>query len=276
MQTSALRSRTPRGDPVIVTALALDPIEKKPLARFAPGSKVFSVGSLGCTMHCPWCQNHNIAQPSNPDDVACRTMTAQQLVAQAKEYVPYGNIGLAYTYNEPLLHWRDVLECAKLAHSCGLVNIMVTNGAASERVISELAPYVNAWNIDLKAATQEGYDVCGCRIEDVKRTIKIAHASQLEPAQMAIPYPGAGKQDWPKRPHVEVTTLVIPGFNDSDRDFEAIASWLASIDETIVWHLTRFFPQFHYDDRPVTPISTLERARDIGQHYLKTVLLGNV
>ena len=237
-----------------VTALALDPIEKKPLATFMPGSKIFSVGSLGCTMKCPWCQNYDIAQPNDPSSVPSREMSAEELVARALNLVPQGNVGIAYTYNEPLLRWREVLECAQLAHDNDLVNVMVTNGMASQRVIEELAPFIDAWNIDLKAGTQKNYDLCNGRLDSVKRTIEIASATS----------------------HVEVTTLVIPGYNDSSEELEGIASWIASVDRSIVWHVTRFFGRFKYADRMATPIATLERARAIGEHYLDTVIMGNV
>ena len=237
-----------------ITALALDPIEKKPLAAFMPGSKILSVGGLGCTMRCPWCQNHDIAQPQDPAAVPTRQVSAEELVAEALRLRTCGNVGIAYTYNEPLLHWREVLECARLAKERDLVNVMVTNGMAAERVISELVPVINAWNIDLKAATQEAYSVCGGRLKDVKRTIAVAS----------------------ERCHVEVTTLVIPGYNDSDEDLESIAAFLASVDPGIVWHVTRFFGRFQYADRAATPLHTLERARTIGLSHLQTVLVGNV
>ena len=111
-----------------VTALALDPIEKKPLARYRPGSMILSVGSVGCTMHCPWCQNHQIAQPQDPQLVPTREISSEDLVARARALVSEGNIGLAYTYNEPLMRWREVLACAQAIHDAGLDNVVVTNG----------------------------------------------------------------------------------------------------------------------------------------------------
>ena len=167
-----------------------------------------------------------------------------------------------------------MLECAKLAHGEGLVNAMVTNGMASERVIGELAPYINAWNIDLKAGTQEAYDVCGGKLDAVQRAIRTCAGAALAPGEPLAPKPGGGS--WPRTAHVEVTTLVIPGYNDSDAQLEAIARFLASVDTGIVWHLTRFFPRFRYADRMPTPIATLEHAAEIGRRHLERVVLGNV
>lgn len=237
-----------------VTALALDPIEKKPLAAFRQGSMIFSVGSLGCTMTCPWCQNHDIAQPADPAGVPSRDMSAAELVEAAEQLVPQGNIGIAYTYNEPLMRWREVLECAQLAHEHDLVNVMVTNGMAAASVIETLSPHIDAWNIDLKAGTQRAYDLCGGKLDMVLRAIEIANATA----------------------HVEVTTLVVPGFNDSDEELETIASWLGGVDRNIVWHVTRFFGRHLYAGRMPTPLATLERARNIGLRHLDTVVVGNV
>lgn len=237
-----------------VTALALDPIEKKPLARFHPGSRILSVGGIGCTMHCPWCQNHSIAQPVDPCAVPCREMSEGELVAQALALVGEGNIGLAYTYNEPLTHWREVLSCARAIHDAGLLNVVVTNGLIASTHLEELLEHVDVFNIDLKGFSQSVYDLTGGRIETVKQTISLAS----------------------ERAHVEVTTLVIPGINDDMKLIEAQAAWLASIDESITLHLTRFFPCHEFTDTPPTPRETLLRAKRVAEVHLPHVMLGNV
>ena len=237
-----------------VTSLGFDPIEKKPLARYKPGSIILSVGSLGCTMHCPWCQNHTIAQPEDPQAIPTHEMSVDELVGKALALVPEGNIGLAYTYNEPLMRWREVLECAQAIHETGLDNVVVTNGLIAPDKLAQLLPYIDAFNIDLKGFSQDVYDITGGKLETVKNTIAQAHEDA----------------------HVEVTTLLIPGVNDDMELLEEETAWLASIDPNIPLHLTRFFPQYRYADRPATPLHTLIEAQSIAQHNLNDVLLGNV
>ena len=240
---------------MLVTSLALDPIEKKPLARFLPGSRILSVGSLGCTMHCPWCQNYQIAQPADPSSVPAREMSARELAEMAASYEDEGNIGLAYTYNEPLLHWRAVLDCAREIRSHGMRNVLVTNGLISSGNLAQLAPFIDAANVDLKGYTQDVYDICGGTLEMVKSTI-----AQLHDA-------GA---------HVEVTTLVIPGLNDDSELMGDEAQWIASISPDMPLHLTRFFPCYKYFDRRPTPLETLYELQEVARRHLSDVLLGNV
>lgn len=237
-----------------VTSLALDPIEKKPLARYKPGSMILSVGSVGCTMHCPWCQNHQIAQPQDARLVPTREMSSEELVAQARALVDEGNIGLAYTYNEPLMRWREVFACAQAIHEAGLDNVVVTNGLIAPNKLAQLLPYIDAFNIDLKGFDQSIYDITGGKLDTVKSTIERAHESA----------------------RVEVTTLIIPGVNDDMRLLDEQASWLAGIDKSIPLHLTRFFPQFKYADLSPTPLTTLVEAQKVAGQHLDDVLLGNV
>lgn len=237
-----------------VTALALDPIEKKPLARFHPGSMILSVGSLGCTMHCPWCQNHHIAQPNDSTPVPAREMKPEELVDCALDLEKRGNIGLAYTYNEPLLHWLDVLECSQKAHDAGLMNVVVTNGLIALPKLERLLPFIDAFNIDLKGFSQDVYDITGGSLDMVKQTIEAAAS----------------------RSHVEVTTLLIPGLNDDMGMMEEQARWLASIDKGIPLHLTRFFPHYKFADKKPTPLETLENAFVTARAHLDDVMLGNV
>ena len=237
-----------------VTSLALDPIEKKPRVRFRPGSSVLSVGSVGCTMRCPWCQNHEIAQPDDPRRLKCKEVDTGDLVELALSCTDRGNIGLAYTYNEPLLRWRDVYCCAQAIHDAGLVNVVVTNGLLAKGKFEMLSERIDAFNIDLKGFDQSVYDVCGGKLDMVMENIALAATSS----------------------HVEVTTLLIPGLNDDLRLIEKEAQWLSTIDPHITLHLTRFFPRFHYSDRIATPRSLMRSAAAAAREHLDDVVLGNI
>lgn len=235
-----------------ITSISLDPIEKKPLYRFHPGSNILSVGSYGCNLRCPFCQNHEISMCEQP--LRYSSMTPAELAEKAQEFVPAGNIGLAYTYNEPLIGWEFVKDCSVAVRRKGLANVIVTNGYIMEKPFSELLPYIDAANIDLKAYSQSFYRNIGGDLEIVKETIKHAAA--------AI--------------HVEVTTLVIPDENDSEEEIEDLARWLASVDETIPLHLTRYFPSYHMLNHPPTPEDTIDRLAGKAEKYLKYVYKGNM
>lgn len=237
-----------------LTALALDPIEKKPLARFHPGSTVLSLGSYGCNLHCPFCQNASIAM-AGPGQVRTRYWSPEQVVAQSCALRDRGCIGIAYTYNEPCVFYEYVRDTARLAHQAGLVNVLVSNGMIASEPLDRLAPLIDAANIDLKGATQEFYDSVGGSLHAVQQTIQ------------ALVRAGC---------HVEVTTLVIPGKNDDPADIAALARWLANVDPYIVYHLTRFFPCYRMADAQPTPLSTLRAAQQAAEPYLHTVILGNV
>lgn len=235
-----------------LTSLALDPIEKKPLRRFYPGSLILSVGSYGCNFRCPFCQNCEISMVSG-ENADTMQVTPQELVNKALELVPRGNIGIAYTYNEPSVAYEFVLDCAKLCHENGLKNVMVTNGFLNEKPLLELLNYLDAMNIDLKGFTEEFYKELGGRLADVKRTIALS-------AQHC---------------HVEVTTLVIPGKNDSPEEMRELSSWLASVSPDIPLHISRFFPMYHMTDRPATPVETVYQLATIARESLHYVYEGN-
>lgn len=236
-----------------VTALALDPVEKKPIVRWRSGSNVLSVGSYGCNLRCPFCQNADIAC-AGPDDVRWREVSPEALVDLALKVRP-DNVGLAFTYNEPLVGYEFVRDTARLAHEAGLANVLVSNGMVNVGPLAELLPLIDAANIDLKGFDQGFYDVVGGDFAAVKHTIE---------ALAACP-----------TCHLEVTTLVIPGLNDDPAVIDAAAAWLASLDPGIPYHLTRFFPCHRMQDRSPTPVETLHELAHVARKHLDDVLLGN-
>ena len=237
-----------------ISSLALDPIEKKPIAFFHPGGNVLSIGSYGCNLRCPFCQNDGISQ-HGADEVPCRTATPVELADLAARLKDdQDNIGLAYTYNEPLVGWEFVRDCAKEIRVRGMFNVLVSNGCASEEVVSELAPLIDAANIDLKGPSQDYYDWIGGDFKAVYQTISMLHKAGC---------------------HVEVTTLVVPGRNDSDADIDAIAAFVASVSPDIPLHVTRFFPRWRMSDAPPTPVATVRRLADLARRHLSRVLVGN-
>jgi pyruvate formate lyase activating enzyme len=235
-----------------ITSYALDPIEKKPLRRFLPGSKILSVGSYGCNLSCGFCQNHGISMVKEEEaDYGIRMPEA--LVKDALAYAAKGNIGIAYTYNEPLIGYEYVRDCAKLAKKNGLKNVIVTNGCAGIEILEELLPYTDAFNIDLKGFTEGFYKKVGGSLSMVKAFIERAA----------------------KESHVEVTTLIIPGENDDMRELKEAAAWLASIDENIPYHISRFFPMWKMQDKEATRVETVYALAETAREYLKYVYEGN-
>ena len=233
-------------------SLALDPIEKKPLRRFHPGNKILSVGSFGCNLRCPFCQNHEISM-SGDGELEMVGVSPETLADKALKLRPYGNIGVAYTYNEPLIGYEYVRDCAALIHERGMVNVLVTNGTIEEPPWRELLPYIDAANIDLKGFTPEWYRRLGGDLETVKRSIVLAA----------------------ERCHVEVTTLLVPGENDSEEEVRSLARWLASVDRNIPLHLSRFFPRYRMTDKPPTPVERVYHLADAAREYLSFVYTGN-
>ncbi|WP_302962979.1 AmmeMemoRadiSam system radical SAM enzyme [uncultured Adlercreutzia sp.] len=259
-QTGLCHARVAVGGQVVdanygrVTSLALDPIEKKPLARFRPGTKVLSVGSYGCNLRCPFCQNASIAC-AGEDDVPWRTMAPAELVELAASLMPEGNVGVAFTYNESLVGFEFVRDTARLARERDLANVLVSNGYVNDGPLREIAPLIDAANIDLKGFTQSFYDLVGGDLDTVKRTIAVLAAE-----------PGC---------HLEVTTLIIPGLNDGEDEIDAAAAWLASLNPGIPYHITRFFPCHRLQDRPATPPATVHQLAAIARRHLKHVYVGN-
>jgi pyruvate formate lyase activating enzyme len=247
-----------------ITSIALDPIEKKPLQRFYPGKQILSVGSYGCNLRCPFCQNHEISWSKEAMGFAesAETVSSEELVNAAIRLKPRGNIGLAFTYNEPLIGWEFIRDTGRLAHEAGLVNVLVTNGTAELPILEAIAPYIDAMNIDLKGFTGHYYnDVLGGNIDMVKEFI--ARAVQLC--------------------HVELTTLIVPGENDSDDEIWKMAEWIASLKDSsgqvigneIPLHITRFFPRFHMTDRKATEVKQIYRLAELAHSKLRYVYTGN-
>ncbi|MBQ6088095.1 MAG: AmmeMemoRadiSam system radical SAM enzyme [Firmicutes bacterium] len=247
-----------------ITSLALDPIEKKPLNRFHPGSLVVSVGSYGCNLRCPFCQNSEISW----SDEALRLrdkaeyLAPEDLADIAARYRNRGNIGLAFTYNEPLIGYEYVRDAARLVHERGMKNVLVTNGTASLDVLEELLPYIDAMNIDLKGFTDHYYsDVLGGDRQMVMDFIERAV----------------------KGCHVELTTLIVPGENDNEDEIREMTEWIAGLKNAegekvgaeIPLHVSRFFPRFRMTDRDATEVKKVYRLADTARERLKYVYTGN-
>ncbi len=233
-----------------ITSLALDPIEKKPLQMFYPGSMILSTGSFGCNLRCPFCQNYEISM-AGMEDVGTRYISPEELAALARRYQSRGNIGVAFTYNEPLISWEYILDTARLLKDMKCV--LVTNGSASLQVLERLLPCVDAMNIDLKGFTEEYYQKLGGSLQTVREFITQAVRGC----------------------HVELTTLIVPGENDALSSMEEEARWIASLNDEIPLHVTRFFPGYRMRDREATEVELIYRLADIAGKYLKHVFIGN-
>jgi pyruvate formate lyase activating enzyme len=230
-----------------VSAIALDPIEKKPLYMFHPGKMILSIGGYGCNFRCPFCQNCHISIEHRDTWRDAETVLPEQIVSLAERAVPDGNIGVAYTYNEPLIGVEFVYDCARLIRKTGLCNVLVTNGYINREPLEALLPYIDAMNIDLKGFREGFYEKLGGSLGPVKETIRLAH----------------------RYCHVEITTLIVPGENEDDID--RLAEWIASVGPEIPLHLTRFFPRYTYTEREPASTGTIDRLRGIAQKHLKNV-----
>lgn len=235
-----------------VTALALDPIEKKPLSMFYPGSLILSVGSFGCNLGCPFCQNYDISM-KNADQAETVFLSPEKLAAKALELKERGNIGVAYTYNEPLIGYEYVRDTAKIVRQYGMKNVLVTNGEFTEAVEDAVLPYMDAMNIDLKGIRKEYYRKLGGDLNTVQKFIKRA-ADHC---------------------HVELTVLIVPGENDSVEEMREMAAWIASVNPDIPLHVSRFYPRWRMMDRSATEIEQVYCLAEEARTWLKYVFTGN-
>ena len=235
-----------------ITSIAIDPIEKKPLYRFFPGTKILSVGSYGCNLNCPFCQNFEISMADKT--FPTRKISPVELVNLAlKFYYSHNNIGVAFTYNEPFISYEFVRDTSHILKNIGLKSVLVTNGTVAPAALKNILPLIDAMNIDLKGFSQKIYDYLGGDFETVKNTIQTAAQSC----------------------HVEVTTLIVPNMNDSEEDMLEESKWLASISDEIPLHVSRFFPRYKVTDRPPTEIKKVYRLAEIARQNLKYVYTGN-
>ncbi len=245
-----------------VTALALDPIEKKPLSRFCPGSKILSYGSYGCNLFCPFCQNYDISRTDGSEFEPEDKLTPEGLADIAFKFMDRGNIGVAYTYNEPLVSYEFVRDTAKLVHDMGMKNVLVSNGTASLQVLEEILPYIDAMNIDIKSMSADTY----------RNVLKGDLAMTRAFIERAV-----------KDCHVELTMLIVPGMNDSEEEMRELTDWISgltdkdgnTIGNKIPLHISRFFPRYKMTDRPATGVGKIYSLADIAREKLKYVYTGN-
>jgi pyruvate formate lyase activating enzyme len=233
-------------------SLNVDPIEKKPLYHFMPKTKTYSFGTVGCNFRCLWCQNYEISQQRNIYGIE---MSPKGIVENA---IKSGCKSISYTYNEPAIFIEFVKDVAVIAKQKGLKNILVTNGYFTKESFEFIKNEIDAMNIDLKTFDEKKHlKFCGAKLKPVLETIKRAVKSGI---------------------HVEITTLVVPKINDSEKELEKIAKFIFSLDKkgNIPWHISRFFPMYKMKDSEPTSLKILKKAETVGKKYLKYVYVGNV
>lgn len=235
-------------------SVSIDPIEKKPLYHFYPGKDIVSVGSVGCNLKCKFCQNYQISQTNVENYPYLKSYTSEEIIHYAKKYP--NNIGIAYTYNEPIIWYEYVFETAKHAQNNGLKNVFVSNGFINPEPLKELISFIDAFSIDLKGFTEDFYrDFTESKLEPVKKSL-IAIAK-------------SGK-------HLEITNLVITGINDGEKTFKEMVNWIAEeCGPKTVFHISRYFPMFKISNLPTSP-SKLDRLYQIAKEKLDYVYLGNI
>jgi len=233
-----------------ISSYGMDPIEKKPLYHFYPGTMVLSLGTIGCNFSCDFCQNWTISQ-ANIEDVSVEELSPEKAVQLALQN---NSSAISYTYSEPLIWYEYVLDTARLAKKNNLKNILVTNGFINYKPLLKMLPFIDALNIDLKSFRNSFYQkYCQGSLSPVLRTIEISKSYS----------------------HIEITNLIIPGLNDKEEEVKELVDWIASQGEKIPLHFSRYFPCYKMNIS-ATPISTLYKARDIAQKKLKYVYIGNI
>jgi len=229
------------------TSIALDPIEKKPLYHYYPGSQILSISCNSCNMFCPFCQNWEISQ----NEVKTEYISPEMLAKIAKEHA---SIGVAYTYTEPLMWYEYLLDAGEAIHKDGKKNVLVTNGLINEKPLLELLPLIDAMNIDLKTMNPEVYkSPLGGDLDTVKRTIEIAHSHC----------------------HIEITNLLVTTLNDRKKDIDKLIEYVAALDKDIPLHFSRYYPNYKYE-QPPTPTKKLKYAYEKAKEKLNYVYLGNI
>jgi len=234
----------------VCAAIALDPIEKKPLYHFYPGWEIISLGTVGCNMHCLFCQNWELARGEREQTHA---LTPEGVKDIFNRQTGTSRLGVAYTYNEPTIWYEFIIETAPLIRQAGGVNVMVTNGQIEAEPLQRLLPWIDGFNIDVKAFSEGFYRRMGGSLAAAQRSVEMAAAST----------------------HVELTYLIIPGENDSMQEIEAFACWVSQLDREIPVHFSRYFPNYKMNNPP-TPIKTMRDALAVASSYLDYVYLGNI
>lgn len=244
-----------------IIAENIDPIEKKPLYHFLKGTKSLSIATVGCNFRCLWCQNYDISQCTKGDidrtEITSRRgieMEPEQIVKDAKKH---NCPSISYTYTEPTIFLEFALDTMKLAKEAGLKNIWVSNGYMSRETLDLISPYLDAINIDLKCFSEEKYlKYSGAKLQPVLENIR---------------------EIFKRKIHLEITTLIIPGINDDEKQLSGIANFIADVSKDIPWHISRFFPAYKMNETPVTPLETLKKAQKIGKDAgLKYIHIGNI
>lgn len=264
----ACQARTCRDGKVVAanygrsTALALDPVEKKPLSRFYPGSKILSYGSYGCNLFCPFCQNYDISRTDGSEFEPDDKITPEELADIAFKFRDRGNIGIAYTYNEPLVSYEFVRDTAKLVKEKGMKNVLVTNGTAELPVLEQILPHIDAMNVDIKSMSEKTY----------KDVLKGDLATTKAFIERAV-----------KDCHIELTMLVVTDLNDSEEEIRELTDWIAGLKDKdgnvigskIPLHISRFFPRYKMTDRPATDVGRIYSLAEIARQRLSYVYTGN-
>jgi len=234
---------------------AVDPIEKKPLYHFYPGSNAFSLATVGCNLHCLYCQNSDISQfPEEQREIGGENFSPEEIVLLAKKNKCKI---IAYTYTEPTIFFEYAYDTARLAVKEGIKNVFVTNGFISEEALKKISPYLHAANVDLKSFSEDFYKkICGGHLKPVLKTLELMKKLGI----------------W-----LEITTLIIPTLNDSEEEIKKIAEFIVNLGKEIPWHLSRFYPYYKLTNIPPTPVNTLHQAREIGlETGLRYVYTGNI